>query len=284
MISDQVLVFEIQAQYGSFQVPEATRSPISFPFTRTAIIGLIGAILGRERNSYWNDEDSLGNAKIALEIVKPIVHVGLMVNYTHTRDVITIGSGKNKLKTFLPQAPGKRGYVTAVRLDLLHDVYYRIYFYSENNNLMTELGNAIQDSLFEFPPHLGHVNLLADVSYVGFFPVQAIRDKTGNVDTVIGTSLVDDKFLAQLESRITMIPGIPIRMITNRMKTRKIIGIIQENFLFSENGGAIPISTVSPGIIHKVVFPENPKFICFMPNGLGKEALEVNERIFRFGG
>ncbi len=55
MTLDKVLVFNIEAQFGFFRIAETTRATISFPFTRTSIIGVIGAMLGQEKNSYWVD-------------------------------------------------------------------------------------------------------------------------------------------------------------------------------------------------------------------------------------
>lgn len=285
MSPNKALVFDIQAQYGSFQAAEATRAPVSFPFTRTALVGLIGAMIGRERNSYWGLDDSLGNVQLGLEVVNPIIHVGLMVNYTHTRDVITMGRGNSRFKTFLSQAPGKRGYVTAVRLDLLYEVHYRIYLHSDDEMFQGNLTKAVRESLFVYPPYLGHANLLADVVYKGEYPMKSLGAETGEVNSVVAASQVDPVFLSKIDSRSTLILGIPIRMRATTNAPYKLLGPVSANFLINEKGGeqGLPIQTSNSNIIYSIDCPDGPKQICFMPDGRDLLDNEGSERIFKFG-
>ena len=50
MNSKEILIFDIQSEYGHFRKYNTTTSPLTYSIpTRTAIAGILGAILGMER-------------------------------------------------------------------------------------------------------------------------------------------------------------------------------------------------------------------------------------------
>ncbi|MHA1228741.1 MAG: CRISPR-associated protein Cas5, partial [Candidatus Hodarchaeales archaeon] len=165
----QILIFDIEAEYAHFRSFETTRGNISYPFPpRTAIIGLIAGILGIPRNTYWESGHPLRKTKLAIEVVKPIKRYGLKVNYTRTRESTSLGSGTNRVVFHFPNKPihpESRGYITQVRLDLLKDVYYRVYC-NFKDPLFTKFVEAVKNHHYIYPPYLGHANLLARVSYI----------------------------------------------------------------------------------------------------------------------
>ncbi|MHA1375768.1 MAG: CRISPR-associated protein Cas5 [Promethearchaeota archaeon] len=235
MENSKVLIFDIEAPFGFFKISEVTRATVSFPFTRTALIGLIGAILGKERNSYWDDDSSLSKSLIALEIIKPIKHMGFTVNYSHTKYVVKIA---RTLSTYLPSQTGKGrkkkfiSFVTNVRLDYLRDIHYRIYFSTDNTDLYEDLKKRLINSDFHYPPYIGHANLLADILYIGESKVKEMREQEPLVDSVIAIDYLDPNYLNVLDAKCTIIKDIPISMhiINSKITHRDTTGfLIQTN-------------------------------------------------------
>ncbi|TXT64763.1 MAG: putative Type I-B CRISPR-associated protein Cas5 [Promethearchaeota archaeon] len=235
-MTDKVLVFDVLGDFGFFKTPEVTRATLSFPFTRTSIIGLIGAMIGKEKNSYWEIDDPLGNSEIAIQLLNlgensEFQHAPLTVNYAHTKYTVNIGGRSGTLKTYLSDGE-KRGFVTDVKLDLLRDVHYRIYYKLPEKEIDQELYDKLKRYLKNnwsiFPTYLGHANLLADIIYIGEYPIKKIPNDIERISSVIPVSCIDQNYLNILERKVSIIMNIPIRM---EMKDTKIVNTFGENFI-----------------------------------------------------
>lgn len=72
MASHSVVAFEYYARFGHFLCAEASASGLSYPVpSRTALLGLVGAVLGLEKDS---PQELLTEAKFAVGGVKPTTH------------------------------------------------------------------------------------------------------------------------------------------------------------------------------------------------------------------
>lgn len=269
-----MLVFDITGEFGFFRVPESTRSTLSFPFTRTAILGIIGSILGLERNSYWKSESALGDAAIALEIMKTVEHTPLTMNYLQTATTMSV-AGRGGLSTFLPTGT-YRGFVTAVSLDLLRDIHFRIYFRSEDQKLYSKLKEYLENNWAEFPPYLGHANLLADIDFIGEFTMNKSSVTAASINSVVPASYVDteNKELPFFKTA-TIITGIPIRY---KVDKGKIVKTVNENFLVPPGGKKIINVQIKDDIdvfeISTDQAAKKPKLIVFMPDGKNQESMD----------
>lgn len=274
MPNESTLIFDIEAPFGFFKISEVTRATVSYPFTRTALIGLIGAILGRERNKYWIEEDPLSEALIALELINPLKHIAIMVNYSHTKYTVNVA---RRLSTYLPSQSGKdfTGFVTNVRLDYLRDVHYRVYFKTEDNILYKELKKRLIDFEFDFPPYLGHANLLADIIYLGESLIKKSNTNLSKVNSVVAVNYIDPEYLKLLDSRLTIVMDIPIKMYFSK---NKVVKVDRTGFLLPIQPGEPITVKISPSTsLYEVDYPDcstdiklwdsnNVKKIVFMPN------------------
>lgn len=284
MTNESALIFDIEAPFGFFKISEVTRATVSYPFTRTALIGLIGAILGRERNKYWMEKDPLSEALIALELINPLKHMALMVNYGHTKYTVNVA---RKLSTYLPSQSGKSfvGFVTNVRLDYLRDVHYRIYFTTEDDELYKDLKTRLINLEFEYPPYLGHANLLADIIYLGESRIKETKTNLSKIDSVIAVDYIDLEYLKMLDSRLIIVMDIPIKMYFNE---NKVVKVDQTGFLLPiKPGEPIAVKIKPTTKIYDVKFPDyttdiklwvsnREKRIAFMPIRNQKEKVETD--------
>jgi len=236
MQTGSVLIFDIKGNFGFFKTAEVTRATLSFPFTPTSIIGIIAAILGEKRNFYWADNHPLANAKIAIQLInKPqkntFQHSPLTVNYVHTKYPITIGGSSRTIKTYLSDAK-KRGFVTDVRLDLIRNIHYRIFYKKpekkEYLTIYSELKKYLQKNWAYYPPYLGHANLLAEIDYIGEFSLEKLKEKKAKISTVIPCSIIAEEIKDFLNRKVSVYIDIPISM---NVKNNKVLNVETENFI-----------------------------------------------------
>jgi len=169
-----VIVFDIWGDYAYFRRGYTTTSTISYPFpSRTTIAGIIAAILGLERDSYYeifNKE----NSKIGLKIINPIKKTRINLNYINTKEGMLLSEIKK----------GKR---TQVPAEFLKDVQYRIYVSLEDESLMKKLYGLLKNHKSVYTPCLGITECIANFKLVdeGFYSVDEEYGENIHIDTVI---------------------------------------------------------------------------------------------------
>ncbi|MHA1148570.1 MAG: hypothetical protein ACTSR8_10035 [Promethearchaeota archaeon] len=266
MESEQVIIFEIQGRFGFFRSPEGTRTTLSFPFTRTSILGFIGSILGRDRNSYW-EEDPLNISRIALEFLTPLQQQSLTTNYIQTQTIVNL-SKPTSLSFFLPNVSasgGGRGFVTAVKLNVFRDLHYRIYFTSEDLELFNSLEEHLKNSWAYYPPYLGHANFLADFRYISTVKMESIKTKKASISTVVPVSVLNKEEMSPIMSKLSIIFNIPIRTIVSK---GEIVDCLTENFLISNNPNELLDVIVNDTCnIYQLRVNGEEKHIIFFPDG-----------------
>lgn len=189
----KIIAFDVIGDFAFFRNPEGTRTNYSFPFPpRTAVIGMIAAILGKPRNQYWL-EPKFRDLKIGIQLLKYPKNMPLKVNYWQTKSgkLVNIKIGKKTSVSFLmPKDPESyRGYTTQFKLEYLQDVYYRIYVLPTEQHLQEQLIQRLENKKYYYPPILGHNNLLAQIEYIGAYEFKEIT--TGEYQTIIPTNAIN---------------------------------------------------------------------------------------------
>ncbi len=230
----KVLVVKLEGDFAHFRIPETTRENLSYPFPpRTAVLGLLGAILGEPRNQYWDVKNPLSSLNIAVEILNPIKRNSLKVNYIRVKETITIQNSKILIpedpfgaelielnaKDFARRYRGakySRGMNAPTKLDLIEDASYQLYIHTENLEIYTKLKDRLENKKYYYPPYLGHANLLARVEYVGEFEGTKIStDIIYKVNTIVPYSAIDSEFMKEIPLSLLSTPtllNIPMAM------------------------------------------------------------------------
>jgi CRISPR-associated protein Cas5h len=174
----KILTFDIWGDYAHFRRPWTTTSPLSFAIPpRTAIMGMLGAILGLKRGEY---QEAFGGdrARIAVAILNPI---------TKTR--IT----ENLLNTKFTWGPFRHGDHTQIRFELIRNPRYRIYVCLEDAAMHDKLKTMLKAHTCVYTPCLGLSECLANFSYVGEFRGNIHQNKDLNVD--INSAIREDAII-----------------------------------------------------------------------------------------
>lgn len=154
-MSEKFLIFDIWGDYAHFKKYYTTSSPLTFSIPpRTALIGLISAIIGKSKGEYL-PLMTKDKAEIAVRILNPIKKIRITQNLIDTKD----GYWK----------PVKRGNLTGrtqIRFEYLKEPKFRIYFQHSDGNIYNLLKINLENHRSVYTPYLGISELIADFIFV----------------------------------------------------------------------------------------------------------------------
>lgn len=155
-----VVVFDIWGDYGHFKKLHTTASPLTFSFPPpTAVIGMVAAILGIDKESYW-DTFSLDNTRVAVKLMKPVKKIRVGVNVIETKSA---GPMYNRIKQR-----------SQIKYEYLKDAHYRIFFSHDDQTLMAKLNDMLQNHKTTYTLSLGSAQMLAEFCYIGQYEAQGV--------------------------------------------------------------------------------------------------------------
>ena len=222
----KVLVFDFYAQLGHFKMPYTTTSPLTFPIpTKTSIYGLIGAIIGLDKNNYLNYFQN-ETTKIAISVNKKIKKIGIAENLINTKNVTMFARMNSK----------KNAPRTQIRIEFLKDVSYRLYINFENDELHSKLRKMLISHKTKYSISMGLSECLANYNYIGEFDLI----KVNNNEFIELNSILPIKLLKE-NSQIKLLDSdkkflrihLPLEMKSDRELIKS------EDFIVEENGKTI---------------------------------------------
>ena len=149
---DRVLVFDVWGDYAHFRRGYTTTSPLTYPFPgRTTLAGLISAILGLPRDSYYKlfGKD---NSAFALQILNPIRKIKITQNLIDTKTGFYLWDNK-----------GQR---TQIPFEFIKKPKYRLYVWLEEEKF-EDLINLIRGHNSVYTPYLGISECIANFEIFG---------------------------------------------------------------------------------------------------------------------
>lgn len=184
---EECLVFEISGRWGHFKridgnlVKETYRIP-----PRTTVAGLVAAMLGIERNGYY-DLFARGRSAVAIEPKGPLRTINMPMNAMSTANsseglqkVNSRGGGPTV--AFVDPSYNRQQH----NYEVLVDPAYRVYLWLENETRFEELEELFQSGKSHYTPSLGLSEYLASVEYIGRFNVNDPGvDAPVEVDTAV---------------------------------------------------------------------------------------------------
>ncbi|MCS7213073.1 MAG: type I-B CRISPR-associated protein Cas5b [Candidatus Calescibacterium sp.] len=212
-------VFDIWGDFAHFRKYYTATSPLTFSFpTPTSVLGMIGAILGIDRNEYLKQ---LGGekTKLAIQILSPVKKVRFGLNLINTKE--------KKFTLYRSKHHEPR---IQVRAEFIKKPKYRIYLNHQDESIISSLESRLKSHRTFYTLSLGLSNLLADFQYVGTYESQEQRsDDFIEISSVIPVSkILDIKF--ENGKRYLKEEGVPVEMKQDRTVERR------EDILFEDRG------------------------------------------------
>lgn len=226
----KLAVFDLKGFFAHFRKHFSTTSALSYSFPpRTAVAGLVAALIGYDRDSYYKALSS-DKCRIALQIRAPVRHVTNTLNYLMTDKPLNL----KKLR-------GAGGSMQ-VHVDLLlsggleqSQLSFRVFFNHKDERLLNEVAERIRDRRFFYPPSLGTANCLAEVEYVDFVDAELYRP-SGEIEvhTLVPVSIIR-KVIPQHGRRVHMEELVPADFTEDRKLAR------EENYIYEGDGQSLRV-------------------------------------------
>ena len=162
MSSESFLVFDVSGEYGHFRKFNTTTSPLTYGIpTPTAVIGILGAVLGIERE---NDKGEVSSGQESLRESFSADRTSLAIRVLNPVNKVNVGF--NLLATKSPQTFFNVVNRTQIEYELLKNPGYRIYLRWDHPR-RKELMDRLRKKNFHFTPYLGISQFTADVIWQG---------------------------------------------------------------------------------------------------------------------
>ena len=177
----QVLIFDVWGYYAHFRRFYTTTSPLTFPIPpRTALCGLIAAIIGKEKeNNEYLKYFTLNEASIGLRLLNPVKKVMITENLIDT---------EKSPKSFYNI---KR---TRIRFEFLKDQKYRIYFHHTDEHIYQQVKENLINHKSIYTPCLGLSENIANFEFRGEFKVKSkTSGKYVQINSVFPTEKIADE-------------------------------------------------------------------------------------------
>lgn len=179
----KLLIFDISSEYGHFRKFNTTTSPLTYSFpTRPTIVGLIGAIIGIERetgpNKYKEGSVPLSellssqNASIAVQLRAPVKKTNIGFNLISTKNFryyfnINDKDAKGRIKDSYRR--------TQIEFELLKNPSFRIFISWENEDLFQKLIENVKQNQTHFTPYLGLSQFTAQLTFVDICEAELVE-------------------------------------------------------------------------------------------------------------
>ncbi len=162
---NKVALFEIWGNYAFFRRGYTTTSPLTYPFpTRTVLSGIIAAMLGIERDRYYEIFEET-NSAFALQIINSVKKIRIKQNLIDT-----------KTGFYLWDNDGQR---TQIPFEYIKEPRYRIYASLEGRQF-DSLNDLLNEHKSIYTPYLGISECVANFEYAGTFEVSE-QKADGNI-------------------------------------------------------------------------------------------------------
>lgn|GEM_PF-302427 len=164
-----VVVFDLTGSMAHFRKYYTNSSSLTYGFPpRTVLMGIIAAILGMERDSYYETLDR-GGFSVAVKV--PGRRLMQTVNYTRTtKDDLSV------LRRF-GTVPGTQIPMELLLPDKEHSrLCFRIFFTHPDSKLLSETAHRLKENRSYYPLYLGLTECPAIPEYRGLFKAQDYQD------------------------------------------------------------------------------------------------------------
>ena len=206
----KVIIFDIKGKFAHFRKFYTNSSSLTYGIPpRTTISGMVAAILGFERDSYY---ETLSSNKLRIGVKKLTTTRKLLqtLNYMKVESVADLFNPKNHTQVPFEVVAGE------------NDVCFRIYLSHVDSNITDELEYRIIENKFVYPPYLGSANFGCAVKYID--TLEAVYTESKNsirINTAIRSEEILEMDIANYTGKL-MKERMPVDFSENKVKNKFI--------------------------------------------------------------
>jgi len=212
----RVLVFEVWGEYGHFRKHYTTTSPLTFSIpSRTALTGLLGAIIGLSKEKYLG-RFRRNRAHIGVRLMAPVKKIRFSENLIDTDNASKMNEIKNR---------------TQIQYELLKGPRFRVYFAHDNPDIQGAARELLSKHCSVYTPCLGLSEHIANFAYIGEFEAVERPSEEAEIHTAVRSDEVGNLIFEPGRQYITEI--MPVEMADDRTVTD------YSEIIFERNGRSI---------------------------------------------
>ncbi|MDD2560666.1 MAG: type I-B CRISPR-associated protein Cas5b, partial [Bacteroidales bacterium] len=180
-----------------------TTSPLTFSIpSRTALTGLLGAIIGLSKEEYLG-HFRRKQAQIGVRLMAPVKKVRFSENLIDTKKA---GPLMNEIKNR-----------TQIQYELLKDPHFRVYFAHDDPEIQRAARDLLSAHCSVYTPCLGLSEHIANFAYIGEFEAEEKQSKAVEIHTAIRSDEIGNLVFEPGRQYITEI--MPAEMTDDRTVT-----------------------------------------------------------------
>ncbi len=234
MNDNRLIVFELSGEYGHFRKFNTTTSPLTYPIpTRTALTGLLGAVMGIERETApgrfaglpVQELFDMHKCDLAVQLLAPVKKVNMGFNLLDTGNSF-----------FEIRKSGR----TQIEFELLKNPSFRVFVRLRNSVLFDQLAERLITRSHHFTPYLGLSQFTAILQNATVTAGMMRNTDLGyvRIQSAVNLSLLAANPPIEFDQTAHYyVETMPIELSRDRVVTR------YGEVLVDANGGSVPVQT-----------------------------------------
>jgi len=221
----KVLIFDIKGRFAHFRKIYTNSSSLSYTLPpRTTVMGMIAAILGRERDTYYEEFNSQ-NMDIAVQKINPTRKIMQSLNY---------------IKVTSPQQFSNPQDHTQIPFEIIcgePETRYRIYLASKRAGLYGEIKERLQSGKHVFPLYLGAAPFAGGIEFIGEAEAEKIMAlEVIDINTPLSVDKIEKIAFSQLkENNVLVKDKMPVDF------TKERYPINTKSYIYDDAGQSLKV-------------------------------------------
>ncbi|TJX60862.1 type I-B CRISPR-associated protein Cas5 [Soehngenia saccharolytica] len=190
----RILKFKIKGKFAHFRKIYTNSSSLTYGIPpRTTLVGMIAAILGMERDSYYDTFDEK-NFIIGLKKQNSTKKIMQTLNYFKATTINEVIFPKQHTQIPFEILVSESG----------ESIEYEVYLSLSDSNLFEEVSNRIMKKDFYYLPYLGVAPFNCDLEYLGIYEGELANvDEFVQVETVVDLGQIKEFKLDDFEGKLS---------------------------------------------------------------------------------
>lgn len=237
------IIFEISGKFAHFRRFYTNSSSLTYGApTRTNVMGIVAAILGYDRDQYY-ENFSRDKFKVAIEKINKTRKLTQTMNY---------------LKVLSPKDFYNPQEHTQIPLEILtsnDEVKYKIYVNHSDPEIMDHLESKLSKNQPAYPIYLGLAPFLAKIKYIKRLNLKGYTCSDFlEVKSLISRDYIEDIKIEESDNYVLVKEKMPVEFLKNRIPKKA------EYFIYDENCQPIRIKPKKK----QLIFNDNINNIIFI--------------------
>lgn len=237
----KLIIFDIYGKFAHFRKFYTNSSSLTYGIPpRTTVAGIVAAMMGYERDSYYEIFNS-DKLRIGVKKMNKTSRIIQTLNYSRATSMgeLIKGVGPTQVPFEVLKSSDK--------------VKFRIYLYHEDGHILDEIERRSRESMFVYPPYLGSASFGCSISYIDTVEFEEVKTEDFiSISTAINSESIVDLNIKNYSGSL-----VKERMAVDFDKDRNIKDI--SSYIYDDQGKSIEIKTKD-----KVVKLLNGEYITFM--------------------